>query len=68
MASGVISKKKLPARERARRPSSVGASVAAEPIAESRAAWLRRLRAEYTPAVCAQTLQVNEDFPLYGKP
>jgi len=25
---------------------------------------LRRLRQEYTPSICARTLQVNEDFPI----
>jgi len=25
---------------------------------------LRRLRQEYTPEVCADTLQINEEFPI----
>jgi len=25
---------------------------------------VRRLRQEYTPSVCARTLQVNEEFPI----
>jgi hypothetical protein len=28
---------------------------------------LRQLRQEYTPQVCAQTLKINEDFPVYGE-
>ncbi|MBI3886974.1 MAG: hypothetical protein HY302_14790 [Opitutae bacterium] len=33
------------------------------PLAVSREEWLRQLRVEYTPAVCAQTLAVNESLP-----
>ena len=33
---------------------------------ETRAEWLRRLRAEYTPEVCAQMLAINESLPVHG--
>lgn len=33
----------------------------------SRELLLRRLRTEYTPAVCESTLAVNESLPVRGK-
>jgi hypothetical protein len=37
-------------------------------LKESREEWLRQLRAEYTPEVCAQTLALNESLPVHGEP
>ena len=55
-----------------KRPVGKGRSIklvqpAGKNPAESRKEWLRRLRAEYTPAVSRQTLLVNEDFSVYGE-
>ncbi len=34
------------------------------PLKESREEWLRQLRAEYTPAVCARTPAINDSLPV----
>jgi len=65
----VLSKKKRPAGKR--RPATrarVAVKDASWPLKESRKEWLRQLRAEYTPAVCVQTLAINESLPVaYGE-
>ena len=62
----VLTKKKRPSgKRRAARPALADK---AWPLKESREEWLRQLRAEYTPAVCAQTLAINESLPVYGEP
>ncbi len=38
------------------------------PLKESREEWLRQLRAEYTPEVCARTLALNDSLPIHGEP
>lgn len=69
MPSVLTKKKRLAGK---RRPAKRAAKVvknAAWPLKESREEWLRQLRAEYTPAVCAQTLAINESLPVaYGDP
>lgn len=63
----VLTKKKRPA---AKRPSKRAHGIvdAEWPLKESREEWLRQLRAEYTPEVCAQTLALNESLPVHGGP
>lgn len=65
----VLSKMKRPAgKRRPAKRARVAVKDASWPLKESREEWLRQLRAEYTPAVCAQTLAINESLPVaYGE-
>ncbi len=65
----VLTKKKRPAgKRRPAKRARISAKSTVWPLKESRTEWLRQLRAEYTPAVCAQTLAINESLPVaYGE-
>ena len=57
-------------RRAAKRPAKRAHLAADEswPLKEPREEWLRNLRAEYTPEVCAQTVALNESLPVHGAP
>jgi hypothetical protein len=59
---------KRPAVKGAGKPGPSGKAKKPRSLKESREEWLRRLRAEYTPEVCAQTLAVHESLPIDGEP
>ena len=68
MPSALAKKKLSLGKNRRVRPVPVASKDTAWPLTVSREEWLRQLRAEYTPAVCAQTLAVNESLPVaYGE-
>ena len=62
-----LAKKKRPIAKRSTKQARKAAGEA-WPLKESREEWLRQLRAEYTPEVCAQTLALNESLPVHGEP
>ncbi len=64
----VLTKKKRLAAKRATKQGRPEAADEAWPLKEPREEWLRRLRAEYSPQVCAQTLALNESLPVHGEP
>ena len=66
MPAVLLKKKRLVPKRPAERTRP--APVEAWPLKESREEWLRQLRAEYTPEVCAQTLALNESLPVHGEP
>ena len=68
MPSALAKKKLFPGKIRRGKSVPVASKDLAWPLAVSREEWLRQLRAEYTPAVRAQTLAVNESLPVaYGE-
>lgn len=68
MPSALAKKKLSHGKNRRVRSVPVASKDSAWPLTMSREQWLRQLRTEYTPAVCAQTLAVNESLPaVYGE-
>ena len=62
-----VAKKRRNTAKHAPRPAPALATEA-WPLKETREEWLRKLRAEYTPEVCAQTLALNDSLPIHGEP
>ena len=68
MPSVLTKKKRLAGKRQPAKRARVASKNTAWPLKESREEWLRQLRTEYTPAVCAQTLAINESLPVaYGE-
>jgi hypothetical protein len=50
--------------KRGAKPARVRQSGGIRPLKESRETWLKRMRAAYTPEVCARTLRLNASLPV----
>lgn len=56
--------KRSPAKRKAK-PPPVRRGENIRPSKESRENWLKRMRAAYTPEVCARTLRLNASLPIH---
>ena len=51
----------------ATRSAWVQGLVEAEKVRQEREAFIERVRQQYTPEVCRETLRINDEYPIHEK-